>query len=85
MHYVHLKGAVEQTSHALFTVCQHFARAGALGQRDDVLLHGVVLFRRVFASQGLWEDASRDLSAGLRADPNDVRYATERGCTFVHV
>ena len=30
---------------------------------------------RLFASQGLWEDASRDLSAGLRGDPNDVRCA----------
>ncbi len=32
---------------------------------------------RVFASQGRWEDASRDLSAGLRADPNDVRRVEE--------
>ncbi|CAM9844980.1 unnamed protein product [Ectocarpus fasciculatus] len=27
---------------------------------------------RLFASQELWEDASRDLSAGLRGDPNDT-------------
>ncbi|CAM9547605.1 unnamed protein product, partial [Pylaiella littoralis] len=27
---------------------------------------------RLFASRGLWEDASRDLSAGLRVDPNDT-------------
>ncbi|CAM9211785.1 unnamed protein product [Ectocarpus sp. 6 AP-2014] len=27
---------------------------------------------RLFASQERWEDASRDLSAGLRGDPNDT-------------
>lgn len=28
---------------------------------------------RLYASQERWDDASRDLSTGLRGDPNDVR------------
>lgn len=41
--------------------------------------------KRLFASQGLWEDASRDLSAGLRGDQNDVRNASTFARNIVYM
>ncbi|CAN0454877.1 unnamed protein product [Ectocarpus sp. 12 AP-2014] len=40
---------------------------------------------RLFASQERWEDASRDLSAGLRWDPNDLEGYLLRGNAMIHM
>lgn len=41
-------------------------------------IHDGRISDRVYATQERWEDASRDLSTGLRMDPSDVRHLTRQ-------